>query len=132
MRYVIDSYAWIEYFMGTKTGEKVRPIIEGLDEKITPTICLAEIYAKILKVEGEELAEKLRAFIKERSAIAPLDERIAVEAAKIDCTMKKKVRGWGLADSIVYATGLVKNAKIVTGDEHFKNLKNVIYIKQNP
>lgn len=115
--------------MGTEAGRKVKPIIEGLDEKITPTICLAEVYAKTLKVEGEELAERQRRFIKERSALAPLDEKIAVESAKIDHVMKRKVKGWGLADSIVYATGLIKNAEIVTGDEHFINLKNVLFIK---
>ncbi|MEM1558261.1 MAG: hypothetical protein QXR44_06315 [Thermoproteota archaeon] len=43
--------------------------------------------------------------------------------------MKKKVKGWGLADSIVYASGLVKEAEIVTGDEHFKNLDKVFFIK---
>lgn len=128
MRYVIDSYAWIEYFMGTRAGEKVKPIVEGLEEKITPTICLAEVYAKTIKVESEELAEKQRRFIKERSIILPLDEAIAIESAKMDVVMKKKVRGWGLADSIVYSTGLVKKARIVTGDEHFKNLENVFFI----
>jgi predicted nucleic acid-binding protein len=129
MKYVIDSYAWIEYFMGTKAGEKVKLIIEGLEEKITPTICLAEVYAKTLKAEGEEMAEKQKNFIKERSALIPLDETIAIKAAKIDVDMKKKVEGWGLADSIVYTTGLIREAKIVTGDIHFQNLKNVIFIK---
>ncbi|RLE62867.1 MAG: hypothetical protein DRJ47_10020 [Thermoprotei archaeon] len=90
MKYLVDSYAWIEYFMGTKAGEKVKPIIECLEEKITPTICLAEVYAKTLKVEGEEQAEKQRQFIKESSAVIPLDEAIAVEAAKIDVEMKRE------------------------------------------
>ena len=129
MRYIIDSYAWIEYFMGTKSGELVRPIIEGLEEKITPTICLAEVYSKTLKVEGEEQADRQIKFIKERSALAPLDESVAIKAAKIDVSMKKRVEGWGLADSIVYATGLLKKAEIVTGDIHFQGLKNVIFIK---
>ncbi|MHA1834631.1 MAG: type II toxin-antitoxin system VapC family toxin [Candidatus Baldrarchaeia archaeon] len=129
MKYILDSYAWIEYFMGTKAGEEVKPIIEGLEEKITPTICLAEVYAKTLKVESRELAEKQRTFIKERSALASLDEKIAVESARIDVAMKREIKGWGLADSIVYATGLIKKGVIVTGDEHFQNLKNVIFIK---
>ncbi|MEM2901407.1 MAG: type II toxin-antitoxin system VapC family toxin [Candidatus Bathyarchaeia archaeon] len=129
MKYLIDSYAWMEYFMGTKAGEKVKPLIEGPEEKITPTICLAEIYAKIFKTEDEELAEKQRTFIKEKSALAFLDEKTAIESAKIDVSMKKKVKGWGLADSIVYTTGLMKKAEIVTGDEHFQNLKHVIFIK---
>lgn len=129
MRYVIDSYAWIEYFMGTKPGEMVKPIIEGLEEKITPTICLAEVYSKTLKVEGEEQAERQIKFIKERSALAPLDELVAKKTAKIDVTMKRKVEGWGLAGSVVYATGLLKKAEVVTGYMHFKGLKNVISIK---
>jgi predicted nucleic acid-binding protein len=129
MKYVIDSYAWIEYFMGTEAGEKAKPIIESSEEKITPTICLAEVYAKTLKVENEELAEKQRAFIKEKSALAMLDEPIAVESAKVQTKMKKEVDEWGLADSIVYATALLKKAEVVTGDEHFKKLKNVLLIK---
>jgi predicted nucleic acid-binding protein len=129
MRYVIDSYAWIEYFMGTKAGEQVRPIVEGTDEKITPAIVLAEVYAKTLKAESQELAERQRAFIKEKSSIFPLDEAIAVESAKMDVAMKRKIVGWGLADSIVYATGAVKKAMVVTGDLHFKKLENVVFIK---
>jgi predicted nucleic acid-binding protein len=129
MKYVIDSYAWIEYFMGTEAGEKAKPIIESSEEKITPTICLAEVYAKTLKVESQELAERQRVFIKEKSALATLDEPIAVESAKVQTKMKKEIDGWGLVDSIVYATALLKKAEVVTGDEHFKKLKNVLFIK---
>ena len=129
MKYVIDSYAWLAYFMGTETGEKTKSLIESSEEKITPTICLAEVYAKTLKVAGKELAEKQRAFIKEKSALAPLDEPTAIEAAKAQNKMKKEIDGWGLDDSIVYATGLVKEADVVTGDEHFKKLKGVSFTK---
>ena len=129
MKYVIDSYAWLAYFMGTEAGEKAKHLIESSEEKITPTICLAEVYEKTLKVQGIELAEKQRTFIKEKSSLAQLDELIAVEAAKTQCKMKKEISGWGLADSIVYATGSIKKADVVTGDEHFKKLKGVIFIK---
>ena len=129
MKYVIDSYAWIEYFMGTTMGEKVKSIIDGSEEKITPTICLAEVYSKTLRVENQEIAEKQRSFIKEKSSLAPLDEITSVEAAQIQNKMKKETDGWGLADSIVYATGLIKKGEVVTGHEHFKKLKNVIFIK---
>ncbi|MGA2386092.1 MAG: type II toxin-antitoxin system VapC family toxin [Candidatus Bathyarchaeia archaeon] len=129
MKYVIDSYAWLAYFMGTEAGEKAKPLIESSEEKITPTICLAEVYEKTLKVEGKEHAEKQRTFIKEKSSLAQLDELIAVEAAKTQCKMKKEIDGWGLADSVVYATGVIKKADVVTGDEHFKKLKGVLFIK---
>lgn len=129
MKYVIDSYAWLAYFMGTADGENAKTLIDCSEEKITPTICLAEVYSKTLKVEGKETAEKQRIFIKERSALAPLDELIAIEAAKTNNTMKKEIEGWGLADSVVYATGIIKKAQVVTGDEHFKKLKGIYFIK---
>ncbi len=129
MKYVIDSYAWIEYFMGTKTGETAKAIIENSEEKITPTICLTEVYSKTLKVEGQELAEKQKNYIKEKSALVYLDEPIAVESAKVQLRMKKEIDGWGLVDSVVYATAIVKKADVVIGDEHFRKLENVVMIK---
>jgi predicted nucleic acid-binding protein len=129
MRYVVDSYAWLEYFMGSVAGEKAKRIIDSsLDEKLTPTICVAEIYAKVLRVEGAEKAELQRAFIKSRSAIVSLTEELAIEAAKIDIELKRKIAGWGLADSIVLGTAKKKRAKVLTGDEHFLNLEETIYI----
>jgi len=130
MRYIVDSYAWLEYFMGTVAGEKAKKTIDSsADEKLTPTICLAEIYAKVLRVEGLERAELERAFIKMRSAIVPLNEEIAVEAAKVDIEMKKKVTGWGLADSIVLGTARNRKAKVLTGDEHFLNMPETVFIE---
>jgi len=129
MRYVIDSYAWLEYFMGTSAGEKARKVIDSsADEKLTPTICVAEIYAKVLRVEGVEKAEAQKAFIKLRSAVVSLTEEISVEAAKIDVDMKKKVAGWGLADSIVLGTARKKRARVLTGDEHFLNVEETTFI----
>ena len=129
MKYLIDSYAWIEYFTGSELGEKIKLLIESSEEKLTPTICLAEVYAKTLKVENQELAEKQKTFIKEKSALVFLDETIAVESAKQNVRLKREIDGWGLADSIVYATATIKKAEVVTGDEHFKKLKNVLFIK---
>ena len=129
MKYVVDSYAWLEYFMGTIAGGKAKKIIDSsTDEKLTPTICVAEIYSKVLRVEGLNRAELQRAFIKSRSAIVSLTEEVAIEAAKIDVEMKKKVAGWGLADSIVLGTARNKRAKVLTGDEHFLNLDETIFI----
>jgi len=130
MRYVIDSYAWVEYFMGTAAGERAKRIIDSTaDEKLTPTICVAEIYAKALRVEGLERAELRREFMKLRGAVVPLTEEIAVEAARVDVEMKKKIPGWGLADSIVLGTARQKKAKVLTGGLHFEALHETIFIR---
>jgi predicted nucleic acid-binding protein len=127
MRYIMDSFAWLEYFMGTAAGRKVASIIDSeTDEKITPSICLAEIYSKVLRTEDERKAELRRTFIKSRSAIAALTEELAVEAAKLDVAMKRQVPGWGLADSIVLSTARDKGGRIVTGDPHFRKIPEVL------
>jgi predicted nucleic acid-binding protein len=129
MRYVIDSFAWLEYFMGSPRGEAAKEVIDNrTDEKFTPAICMAEVYAKSLKSEGEAMAETRRNFMRDRSAVAPLDEERAVEAAKIDVARKKEVNRWGLADSIVLATARELSARVVTGDSHFEGLKDVVMI----
>ena len=115
--------------MGTARGKAAKEIIDsGSDEKFTPAICVAEVYAKSLKSEGAEMAEMRRNFIRDRSAVAPLTEEIAVAAAKIDVERKKVVHRWGLADSTVLATGRELSARVVTGDEHFRGLSDVMVI----
>ncbi len=44
---------------------------------------------------------------------------------------EKGNRRRGLADSIVYATGVIKKADVVTGDEHFKKLEGVLFINNH-
>ena len=55
---------------------------------------------------------------------------MAVEAGRIDVDMKKRRKGWGLADSIVLCLARFRKGKVVTGDLHFKELDNVIFIKE--
>jgi predicted nucleic acid-binding protein len=116
----------MEYFMGTARGRRVRKLVEEVTaECLVSAINIAEIYSKSIKTDGIARAEERRLFITSRCAIVEVDERMAVEAAKIDVEMKEKVKGWGLADSIVLATARNSSALILTGDEHFKGLANV-------
>lgn len=43
--------------------------------------------------------------------------------------MKKRIKGWGMADSIILATARVSDAKVITGDEHFKGLKEAVFLE---
>ena len=121
--YLLDSFALLEYFMGTKRGATAKAVIESPVPCVIPSICVSEVYEKSLRTDGPTKAEERLEFIKGRCAIIELDEKLAVEAAKINFEMKKNVEGWGLADSIVLATARRKDAKILTGDRHFSGLK---------
>jgi len=132
--YVIDSYAWVEYFRASAAGEVAREFIER-GKSATPTIVVSEISRKLLKEidEGNETAEgrlKRLEFIRATTQVIDLDFDIAVQAGEIDSRMKKQRKGWGLADSIIFCTAKVVKGKVVTGDEHFKGLDETLFIRE--
>jgi predicted nucleic acid-binding protein len=117
---VVDSFAWIEYFAGTKPGEKAARYIES-GQAITPTIVVAELSAKYSSLQ-QDFASKLK-FITLKSRIIALDEQIAVEAGAINVERKRKIARWGMVDSIILATARAQKASVLTGDEHFRDLE---------
>jgi len=131
--HVIDSYAWIEYFKASTEGERARKFIEE-EGSATPTIVVAEVSRKLLReVEAGKETEDQRTrhieFIRASSQILDLTFDVAIIAGKNAVEMKKKVAGWGLADSIVLVHAREANARVVTGDEHFRKVKEAHFIK---
>lgn len=50
MNFTLDTYAWIEYFEGTKEGGNVREILENEKHNLfTPSIVLAELSDTVFK-----------------------------------------------------------------------------------
>jgi predicted nucleic acid-binding protein len=132
-KYIIDSFAWIEYFRASKFGEVAKEYIEGAGS-VTPSIVVAEVSRKLQKeieLGNETLEGRLKRleFINATSQVIDLYYELAIDAGKIDCEMKKKEKDWGLADSIVLCTARNLKGKVVTGDEHFRDLKEVVFIK---
>jgi predicted nucleic acid-binding protein len=131
--YIIDTYAWIEYFKASEMGEAAKKFIES-EYSVTPTIVVSEISRKLRKdIElGNETVEgRLRRleFIRATSRIVDLDFEIALEAGGVREDLKVEAKGWGLADSIVLCTARSLKGKVVTGDEHFRHLDNVVFVK---
>ena len=132
-KYVIDAYAWIEYFRASQYGKVAKEYIESADS-VTPSIVVAEVSRKLqeeIELGNETPDGRLNRleFISATSQVVELDFDLAVAAGSADCDMKKKQKGWGLADSIVLCTARNINGKVVTGDEHFRDLKEVVFIK---
>lgn len=121
---MIDFWAWIEYFQGSETGRRVRDFLEDDEGLIVSSINISKVYRWILRFYDEKAAEAKREAIKERCIVVDVDETIAVEAAKI-----KHKFGWGLGDSIVYATARQLKAEVLTGDSDFKERDGVILLE---
>ena len=131
--YVIDTFAWVEYFIGSQHGKIASQYIEG-GKASTPTIVLTELskwFLKEIESRRRKLADMKQAFdfINSRTLIVDLDESIARKAGETDFLMKKKIHDWPIADSIVQATALTQGARVVSGDPHFKAVDNSIIIE---
>lgn len=123
---LLDSFAWMEYFMGTHKGEKVKRFVEDNSQLYTSPIVIAEIYSKSLRTDGN--AQERTDFIMKRCAIVALDEKIAIEAAKIHTEKKVKTPDFGLADAIILASARSRNMEVLTGDPHFKDFKDAVML----
>lgn len=123
---VIDSYAWIEYFRGSPSGNRARQFIEK-GSSATASITLVEMQEKYLRERWTTFEVDL-GFIATRTSVIPMDRELSISAGRINFENKKKIRNWGMADSIILATARILSAKVVTGDPHFKGMKEAVMI----
>ena len=126
--YVIDSYAWVEYFRGSEEGKAAKEYIENKN-CATPTIVIAELSEKY-KRENKNFEDDF-SFIISRTKITALNTEIALMAGEKNHENKKTIKNWGMSDSIILATAKMLNAKVVTGDEHFRNLNAIMITKES-
>jgi len=124
--FVIDSYAWIEYFRGSDAGRNALRYIES-NAAATSVLSLAELKEKYLR-EGLPSFDEDLAFMTARTALAQVDRQTATLAGQINYERKPKAKGWGMADSVILATARISSARVVTGDKHFEGLADAIML----
>ena len=134
MKIVIDTYAWIELLIGSESGKKVKELIENAQEVYTPSTVLAETARKFLREGTDEKTITIwLEIITAASTITQIDSTTALEAAKCQLELAQKTKTSkqntpSLFDAIVLATARIDQCKILTRDEHFKNLPETIWI----
>ena len=126
-RYVVDSYAWIEYLDGTEIGRKVSDLIKENNEIFTCVLTIAEVVSKAAR-KGKD-AKIAYDVLTSNSKIIDADEELSLQAGLLHYEMRKSVKDFGLADAYILATAGKLKAKILTGDMHFKNMKEAVLIK---
>jgi len=134
---VFDSYAWIEFFSGSSIGREVSVLLSNADVVVTPSVVLLEIANKYARegFEEKELAERLRV-IQEVSQVENIRYEVLVkikDAQRILVENARKLnlnRKPSMVDYYILALTNFFGAKLVTGDDHFKGLSNVIFLKK--
>ena len=117
---IVDTFAWIEYFLGSNKGKIVEEYINE-KELVTPSIVLIELSCKSAKENWN--FNELLSFIKSKSNILGLKESVIVKCGKIYVRERNKKGKFGMNDATIWAVAESINAKILTDDEHFKDFK---------
>ena len=121
---LVDSCGWLEYFSDGENADFFASPLLDTENLIVPSICIAEVFKKILRERGEDAAFQAVA-VMHQGNIADLDSTLAIHSAKLGYEYKLP-----FADSVILATARQNNAVIWTQDNHFGDIKGVEYIEK--
>jgi predicted nucleic acid-binding protein len=121
---VVDSSGWLAYFAGSTNANIFAPVVKATDTLVVPTVCMYEVFKRLLVQRGEE--DALQAIgIMSLGIVAELTREIAVNAATISSKLKI-----AMADSIVLATAQAYQATLWSQDAEFEGIGGVQYIER--
>lgn len=121
---LVDTSAWIEWLIGSPTGEVVAGELPERADWLVPTIVQLELAKWLTRESGEDKADQAVAFT-QTCLVADLDTATALSAATL-CARHKLAT----ADAIVYATALAHGADLLTCDRHFEGLAGVKLVSE--
>ena len=118
---VVDSSAWLEYFAGGPNAGSFADPIENPAELLVPSICLYEVFKRIVQQRGENEAFQAVAAM-QQGTVVNIDASAAVSAARISIDIRLP-----MADSLIVAVARMHKATLWTQDADFARLENVRY-----
>ena len=134
MRLTIDSFAWIELIRGTRLGIHAKDLIEAAEACFTPAIVIAEVAHKCVRegLKQPQIQQEIRGMV-ESSALVPIDPGLAVAAALATQELKELAKALrlsqpGLGDGLVLATTRRTGSRLLTGDPHFRELRETVWL----
>ena len=121
---LVDTSAWIEWLIGSPTGEKLAGHLPDQADWLVPTIVQMELTKWLTREVGEDKADQVIAFT-QVCQVVPLDTEIALAAADA-CRVHKLAS----ADAIIFATARAQGATLLTCDKHFEGLPDVTLVEK--
>ena len=119
---LVDTSAWIEWLVGSPTGEKLAEHLPDQADCLVPTMVQLELAKWLTREVGEDKADQVIAFT-QVCQIVPLDTEIALAAAEA-CRDHRLAT----ADAVMFATARTRGATLRTCDAHFEGLPGVTLI----
>jgi predicted nucleic acid-binding protein len=119
---LVDTSAWIEWLIGSPTGEQLSERLPQQSDWLVPTMVQLELAKWTTREVGEDKADQVIAFT-QVCQVVPLDTEIALAAADACRTHKLAT-----ADAIIFATARARGATLLTCDAHFEGLPGVDFM----
>lgn len=116
---LVDTSAWIEWLIGSPTGEALSERLPQQSDWLVPTMVQLELAKWLTREVGEDKADQVIAFT-QVCQVVPLETEIALAAADACRTHKLAT-----ADAIIFATARARGATLLTCDAHFEGLPGV-------
>lgn len=121
---LVDTCGWLEFIAESANAKNFEKAILDTENLLVPAIVVYEVFKKVTLEVNEEVALKVMAELKQ-GKVVEINEAISIYAAKL--SLEKKLP---MADALIYAIGLMRNATILTQDNHFKGLTGVQYFEK--
>lgn len=131
----MDSFAWVELFLGSAKGEKTRRLISEAEEVRTPDIVLAEISRKYHRERLDpRIVGKRLETVSSATIVTEIDTNLAVRTGPtylelLNKAKRERLNSPSLFDAIILATARQYDSSVVTGDEHFRSLPETIFLR---
>jgi len=124
MRIIVDTCGWIEWLTDDSLADVFYPYLTNFNDLIVPTSIQYELHKWICRERDKLLAMEIISLTQQANVIA-LTESLALLASELSQQYKLS-----FADAIIYATAQQEKVDLITADDHFENLPNVLYFQK--
>ncbi|HLC47502.1 MAG TPA: PIN domain-containing protein [Candidatus Norongarragalinales archaeon] len=118
-----DSWAVIELLRGSEKAKEIKERFKSADELLYSPLIASEIFYRISEEKGEKAAMETLEDLKSKMRFCELSIDVAVEAGKIHLIEKLP-----LIDAFTLAIARKEGARVLTGDPHFRKVREAIYV----
>lgn len=119
---LVDSCGWLEFLAAGPNASFFAPPLKKSDELLVPTICIYEVFRKVLQERDEDAALKVAGAM-QAGTVVPMDVNTSLLAARLS-----KEHGVPMADATILATARLHDAVIWTQDADFEGMGGVKYV----
>lgn len=121
---LVDSCGWLEYFADGPNADFFAPAIEDTERLIVPSLCVFEVFKRVMQQRGEGDALRAAALMRQGRRVDLTDTQ-AIGAARLSVELRLP-----LADSIILHAARQQSATLWTQDAHFEGLPGVNYVRK--